>query len=346
MTGGGATRVLVTAVGGDFGQAVIKALRLSEVPLEIHGCDPDPLAIGQAFVDGYAPVPFAHDASYLDAIDRTCRAHQLDAVIPASEPEIAVLGALEPVMRLPCGAAVVCQPKSWVDRFGDKLLAMTALQPHVALAPFADGADTGAVARLRASAGFPLVVKTRRGSGSRGVAVVNDEKALANAVARMPISVVQGWISDEGGEFSVGLYVSADGDAAIAFRRELGLIGCSWYAETVDDSEVIDYARAVARASGLRGAANVQVRKTRDGVRLLEINPRFSSLVAARAISGFRDAEWALVEALGSAPVLAARYQRIRFRRFFHELVDLGDGFGAVKEWQPRTRRATSKSSS
>lgn len=347
MTDQRVTRVLVTAAGGDFGQAIIKALRLSATPLEIHGCDPEPLAIATAFVDGYARVPFARDAAaYLEAIDRLCRERRIAAVIPASEPEIGLLGALEPSMRLPGGAVVVCQPKRWVDRFGDKLTAMEQLRDHVALAPFAAGDDAAAVAHLCRTAGFPVVVKARRGSGSRGLAVVHDQATLADAVAKMPASVVQGWIGDEGGEFSVGVYASGDRVAAIVFRRELGPVGCSWYAETADDADVLAYAVTVARASGLRGAANVQVRKTPAGVRLLEINPRFSSLVAARAVSGFRDAEWALVEALGGTPAVGGPYRPVRFRRFFHELIDLGDGFGAVEEWQPQTTRAAASKSS
>ena len=108
-------------------------------------------------------------------------------------------------------------------------------------------------------------------------------------------------------------------------------------AETSDDATVADYCRQIGGAMCLSGAANVQVRKTRTGVRLLEVNVRFSSLVAARAAAGFRDAEWWLRLRLGMhTPTPPGRYRHLRFERYFHDLVDFGDGFQAVSEWSPR----------
>jgi hypothetical protein len=81
----------------------------------------------------------------------------------------------------------------------------------------------------------------------------------------------------------------------------------------------------------------VQVRRSPAGIRLLEINGRFSSLVAFRALCGFRDVEWSLAHALGHVPEPpVGPYRALRFRRFFHELVDDGDGYEAVDRWLPR----------
>lgn len=161
---------------------------------------------------------------------------------------------------------------------------------------------------------------------------------LDEAVAQARQPVVQRYIDDSGGEFSVGVFAHEQFESAIAFRRELGPGGASWFAETVDDEDVLDYAMKVAKAAGLRGSANVQVRKSRDGVRLLEINPRFSSLAAARAFCGFHDVQWELEAAIGLplTPPTPGGYRRMRFRRFLHELVDTGHGYGGVPEWSPR----------
>ena len=124
----------------------------------------------------------------------------------------------------------------------------------------------------------------------------------------------------------------------IVFRRTLGAVGCSWYAETTTDADVAVYARQILSATGLNGSANLQVRKSHTGVRLLEINPRFSSLASARAVAGFRDAEWSVCQSLGlplERP--GTQYRDVRFQRFFHELVDVGDGYHAVRQWSPRT---------
>ncbi len=84
-------RVLITAVGGDLGQALVKALRLSEQRIHIVGCDSDPAGVGSAFTDAYRTVPSAKNvAPFVEAINSLCRAEKIHAVIPACEPEIAV----------------------------------------------------------------------------------------------------------------------------------------------------------------------------------------------------------------------------------------------------------------
>jgi LmbE family N-acetylglucosaminyl deacetylase len=109
------------------------------------------------------------------------------------------------------------------------------------------------------------------------------------------------------------------------------------FAELSEDKEVAAYSQKFAEVSGLEGSANLQVRKSREGVRLLEVNPRFSSLVAVRAACGFRDAEWsvrlAVGQALGDPPV---RYKTVRFERFLQESLDFGQGPRSVTEWMPK----------
>lgn len=338
-------RVLVTAVGGDLGQAVVKALRLSQDPIRIYGCDVDTASIGSAFVESYYAVPFASDmANYLDVLDRFCRSLQIQAVIPTSEPEIDVLSRLGSPPRLPCGAAIVCQDSAWLDTYGDKFNCMRALDRKVELAGFANGNDQAAVARLVSSVGFPLVVKARRSSGSRTLNITQDLKELTSSLKQVPSPIVQEYIDDNDGEFTVGAFVSEQIETMIAFKRELSSIGCSWFAETSNDSDVLHYVRKIVEVSKLKGSANFQVRKGQHGVHLLEINPRFSSTVAARAICDFRDVEWSLRVALGlriTQPPEA--YRHIRFRRFFHEMVDFGNGFGVIAEWIPRITNVHNK---
>ena len=102
------------------------------------------------------------------------------------------------------------------------------------------------------------------------------------------------------------------------------------------DKEVLDYSLKIARLVRCEGSLNVQVRKNASGVWLLEINPRFSSLAAARAACGFRDVEWSIAAALDEfdgkqRPALKA----MRFHRFISEVVDFGAGYKAMDQWAP-----------
>lgn len=330
-------RVLVTAVGGDLGQALVKALRLGPKNVALYGCDMDGAGVGSAFVDSFHVVPRADDSTYIEAMDHLCRSLEAHAVLPGSEPEIHVLSQLGSPPKLPCGIPIVCQEASWIEVYGDKLTCVKSLQGKIDLAPFADGADRQTVAKLVEEVGFPVVVKTRRSSGSRYQTLVNNNMELDTALAETRLPLVQAFVDESGGEFSLGVFVCQQFSSAIAFKRDLGPVGCSWFAETSTDQSVLDYAMKIAALSGLRGSANIQVRKSSKGVQLLEVNPRFSSLVAARAACGFLDAEWSLDLALGQSPERPnIPFKHIRFRRFFHEVVDFGEGFNAASEWAPR----------
>ena len=332
-----AIQVLVTGVGGDLGQALVKALRLSTRPIVCHGSDADEAGVGAVFVESFQILPRAEDPSYVNVLDRVCGALGVDVVIPGSEQEIAVLSQLGQPPRLPSGIRVICQQWRWIERYGDKLTCMQTLTGHVELSPFADGADRQAVADVIQQVGFPVVVKSRRSRGSRSLRVVHDQPELDRALKATSLPLLQAFLDDSGGEFSVGVFACEPFSSAIAFKRQLGPSGCSWFAQTSTDASVLDYAMAIARLSHLKGSANIQVRKTSQGVRLLEVNPRFSSLVAARAACGFRDVEWAIELALGrSLEQPDGEFRHLRFRRFFHELVDVGEGFKAVAQWSPR----------
>jgi carbamoyl-phosphate synthase large subunit len=330
--------VLVTGVGGTLGQAIIKALCLADMPLEINGCDAaqDGVGVGAAFVKTLHRVPLASDPAYLEVIDAICEKNGYSAVLPSTEQEIAILGRTASPPQLPSGAVVICHEAEFFNTFSDKLSCARALAHEINVGGFADGADAGEVQKLVAEVGFPLVVKPRRGSGSRILRIVNTWESLHNALADVPLPFVQEHFEDDLGEFSAGIFACEHFDAVLAFRRELCGEGCSMKAETSDDAAVADYCRQIGRAMRLRGAANVQVRKTRTGVRLLEVNVRFSSLVAARAAAGFRDAEWWLGLRLGLPIAAPGGYRHLGFERYFHDLVDFGDGFQAVSEWSPR----------
>jgi carbamoyl-phosphate synthase large subunit len=303
--------------------------------MDLHGTDTSERGIGTSFVRWLHLVPPAGDrARYIERLIRLCRDHRIDAVLPSVPAEIDALSGLSDPVALPSGVPVVCLPRAYRDVFDDKLSAYRALEGFVPLAPYADGTSSEEVRALVKRHGFPVVVKRRTGRGGESFQIAERPRELDAAIRQTPGPVVQSWIDDAGGEYTVGLFATPGRIASIAFRRRLGRTGSSWFAETVDDPEVLRYARAIAAVSRLRGAANVQVRKSSEGVRLLEINARFSSLAPARAVAGFRDVEWSVEQALGLEPrVPESGFRALRFHRFVHEMVDVGRGYEPVPAW-------------
>lgn len=325
--------VLVTACGGDLGQSIIKAMRLDNMDLFVHGTDANAHGIGAAFVHDFHVLPFASSPHYMDEISALIVAHGIRAILPSSEQEIAVL-TRERAHLEGLGAKLICQEDSWIATYGEKLTCMSALEGKVPLAPFCDGDDEHAVREFIAHNTYPFIIKARASRGSTGVRLVRDAAEMRAALSELDGPILQGYIEDTYGEFSIGAFGHGGNYELVAFQRTLGVVGCSWFAQVDQDAEVLDYARDVARATGLVGSANIQVRKSAQGVRLLEINPRFSSLSSARAACGFNDVAWSMRQALSMPLELTDVFiKEMKFQRFFGELVDFGAGFKRIEAW-------------
>lgn len=328
--------ILITAMGGDVGQSIAKALRLGSLPVILHGSDANKNGVGGAFVDYMHTLPLARDtAEYFDALNGLVETENIDVVIPASEVEIAAAGLHADRLLKP--GRLLMQSKEWIDSYADKLTVMRQLRAkEIQLAAFADASSPEEVLDLTSKVKFPVVVKSRKGFGSKTVGYANNEIKMQELIRQLSPAVVMEYIPDDGGEFSVGAFRSGNHCIVLPVKRSLGPVGCTWYGEVAIDEDVVSYAKSIAEASALQGAANIQVRKNNNGVFLLEINPRLSSLSAARAAAGFNDAEWWVRMLLGLPIEYPLEYCTLKFQRYFGEMIDVGSGWECPRLWSPK----------
>jgi len=327
--------ILITAVGGDLGQAIVKSLCLSKKNITCHGTDADPKSTGRVFVKTFHVLPLSKDPDYLNCLDKLAVKLKVKAVIPGSEQEIFTLSQQGIPPKLPSGIPIVCHDFKFLEIFGDKLSCMKALSGVVNLVPFADGFSKKDIDNLIEKSGFPLVVKERRSCGSKGVVIVKSKQELNIALEQFSSPFIQAFIDDKDGEFTIGVFSDSVNNYFISFKRSLGKVGCSWRAELCNDKDVLSYAENITKHLKINGSINIQVRKNSCDVRLLEINPRFSSLAAARAACGFNDVEWSLDYIWGQAIAKPKIVSKMNFFRYFSELIDFGDGLSRVEKWDP-----------
>jgi carbamoyl-phosphate synthase large subunit len=146
---------------------------------------------------------------------------------------------------------------------------------------------------------YPVVVKPRRGSGSRGVIIVGSAAELA-ALDRSPSLIVQDFLPGE--EYSVDVLADAAGRVIASVPRLRARVdsGVSVGGRTVHDPEVERFGRAVAQATGVTYVANVQCRRDAEGVpALLEVNPRMPGTLGLTIASGVDMPRLALAALLG-----------------------------------------------
>jgi carbamoyl-phosphate synthase large subunit len=196
------------------------------------------------------------------------------------------------------------------------LAAHGLAHPHSALPE-----DKEQVEALVASHGFPLIVKPREGSGSKGLFKVNDQQELSCALRLVPRPIVQEYLQPDDQEYTTAVFVDGDGyvPGTFVMRRELAA-GLTYRAWVEDCPRVAEVAEAVARALQPSGPCNVQLRLTDRGPVPFEINARFSSTTSMRAYYGYNEVDMALHYFVLGRRIAPPRLRRGVVLRFWEEL--------------------------
>ncbi|HEX9400928.1 MAG TPA: ATP-grasp domain-containing protein [Anaeromyxobacter sp.] len=320
--------VLVTGVGpGSTGEQVYKALRFGRRRYRITVANMD---LERAVVAPGArriALPPASDAGYLDALADAANAVGARFLVPGSDVELVRVAAGREALGRRTPAIPLVNDLAVITLCSDKGESAAAVSRAGLRAPRTlDCASVEAVLAGAARDGlrFPLVLKPRKGGGSADVFVVQDAEELRFHAERIlqgaAKAIVQEYVGDPAGEFTVGVLHLPDGTLAGSFalrrdlssllsvrsrapnrtgRSELGpqLVVSSGFSQgdVEDFPEVRAQAERVAAAVGSRGPLNVQGRLVDGELVVFEVNPRFSGTEAMRAMAGWNAAE-ALVE--------------------------------------------------
>ena len=279
---------LVTGVAGPTGRAV--ASWLSWRDTRVVGAD---VRLVRSPWWEARRVPPVSDPAYRYALLALVDAEHPTLLVPTTSEELREVARLRDALRA-LGCALAMGEPSGVDVAADKLLTAEVLSWAGVPVPRSLAGPT--VPRdLVASLGMPMLAKPRIGRGGRGVSVFHDERELPEDPASD--LVWQEFIPGE--EYDVNLFVGPDGEATVSVvLRKVGLrdgeTGNALGVVRVDLPAVRDVAVRAARALGLAGPVDVDVRLRLDGTpAILEINARLgaNSLSATEVLEAL-DAAW------------------------------------------------------
>lgn len=329
--------VLVTGTGGAAGLAVLRSLAAQGHRVLCADCDP--YASGLYLVDASARivVPRGDDPAFAASVLEEACLRGAECVIPTVDEELEALARTRDAFAA-AGIALVLSPADALAVCLDKWSLVSRLASVVPV-PFTALLDGGFDARPEA---YPLVVKPRRGRGGRGVAVLDGPEDLAR-YPRDASMIVQEFLPGE--EYSVDVLVDARGTAVATVPRLRVRVdsGVAVAARTVRDAELVRLGAWAATGSGIRGPANVQFRRDRQGTpRLLEINPRFPGTVAVTIAAGVDLPAAALADAMGWAPApRPAAYREVAIVRYLEEVTVPVSEFGVPQSGSKRRAVAT-----
>lgn len=286
--------------------------------------DTDPLAPALHVADRMALVPRSNDPGYVAVLAALVREHDVRLVVPLSDVDTALLAregdALAPALVLGPSAEVAAA-------MADKWLAHQLFEERGIPSPLSwlpgDVPD---------DARYPLLVKARRGFGSRNIYRAEDAVELAHHLAAAPVdSFAQQQCQGE--EFSIDVLCDFEGRCLNAIPRTMlhSKGGESIKGRSLKDWSLIEHGRDVAETIGIRGPANIQCFREPDGtLPITDVNTRFGGGFPLPLAAGSRFPELALALANGerAEPRVGDFRDGVVMTRFYSDicLVERADG--------------------
>ena len=295
-------RVLVTGAGSGVGQGIIKALRVSGLPLTIISGDIAPMNAALYRTDGAIIVPRVEQDGSLPAIIAILQQHRIDVVMVGSEFDLAFFSENKASIESQTGAIVIVAPPTTVRIADDKWLTAEFLREQQL--PYAEAALPDSLSdalRIADAWGYPVVLKTRRGTSSRHVHIVKNRRMLEECHPTTPMPMLQRVIDipkpELHSEYTCSVFKTSDGKIIGPFTARRTIRGgTSWHVEVARFSQLDDLLLAVGQSMNFIGSLNVQLMLTAQGPVPFEINARFSGTTAVRAHFGFNEPAMALLD--------------------------------------------------
>lgn len=296
-------RMLLTSAGrrAELLQCFRADAEALEIGLEILACDLNPdWSSACRLADERFAVPRVDDPGYVDALLDICGRRDVSLLIPTIDPELMPL-AIARGRFADIGTHVAVSSPDLVDIARDKLKTAEFFASHGLPTP-----RTALAEQVRDNPGdwdWPLIVKARHGSASRGLKLAESPADLPDLDRSEPL-VAQQLL--KGREYTINMFFdrASHFHTAIPHERVQVRAGEVEKGITRRMPDLAAIARRIAEVlPGPSGALCFQAIIGDDGKpSIFEINARFGGGFPLAHHAGARFSQWLLEEQLGRAP--------------------------------------------
>ena len=261
-------------------------------------------------------VPAVGDPGYAAALAALVEEHGVELIVPLADLDHRVLAAHRDVL----GALVLLAGPETISLCEDKYRASRFFESSGIASP-----RTWLPGELPGEIPFPVLVKARRGFGSRHIYRADDLEELEFFLRRTTEeSMVQQVCTGE--EFSIDVFSDLDGRCLGAVPRTMieSKGGESIKGMTIKDADLIEHGRLVAETMGIAGPANVQCFREPDGsLPVTDVNPRFGGgfPLPTAAGSGYPELALALARGERPEPRLGEFREGVIMTRYFSQVI-------------------------
>lgn len=277
--------VLVTGIGGNVGQGVLRNIKDLNLNIFLVGTDIALFTAGNYLCDATHQVPYSYESNFISVINDIVHQHHVDLIIPTTDYEVYFLSLHQDKIK----AKVAASEASIAQKYLDKYLTFVH---HNALGiPFA---KTWLPSEFNNEVS-EIIVKPREGRGSRGIHLnPAAPKDFSDEYLIQPLH--------KGIEITTAFYVKKDGSLHGLFTMERELSnGATSKSKTVKtyDKKLEEIILKMIEVDGLKGSLNLQSIVDETGEIIpFEVNCRISGTNSIRHNLGFQDVKYTIQEYL------------------------------------------------
>ena len=277
-------RILITGIGGDVACAIIRCLKDSGNDDKIYGIDIKQYTPYMNLITETFTAPKYTDGDYLPFVKGLIEKYEITHFLPTTEYEIMLFDKERDYFEKK-GVKIIINNSQIIDVCMDKYKTAAFLKDAGVDTP-----KTFFAEEYKEGLKFPFILKAQSGCGSKGLKIIKSETDWTECGKSGMIC--QELIGSEDAEYTVGVFSDGKNVNSITLKRQLGYGGLSALVEVCDIPEITRIAEKSAKAFGLRGSFNIQLREQGGRYFVFEINPRLSSTTGFRHRFGFKDALW------------------------------------------------------
>lgn len=309
----------ISSIGSGVGQSVINSIRLSNLPIKTFGFGTNALAYGLYECDESVTSLSFYDSNYIEDTIQKCLDNNIVLYIPGHDDDAHICSKnLEKFENK--GIKVIVAGENLLNICRDKELMSNELNKisNVFVRSFDKNGFLLALEKNEIQ--LPVIAKPRDGFASRGIEIINykedivkitenhiiQELAIPNSQAPERdyyLKQLKKGINPQVSEVSIQLVADEKGEIMgkmISYNKLNN--GVPIEIIPFEDEYVwneVDKLYPKLKELGLKGPFNLQGRLTDTGLKLFELNARFTGITGLRAFMGFNEVEACIKQWLG-----------------------------------------------
>lgn len=264
--------ILVTSAGRrvELIECFKEAAKRLKIRSSIIAADNSNTAPALYFADRKYKLPLIADERYIDSIIDICNKENISLVVPTIDTELIKLAKAKDEIEVKTGARVLISDINVVDICRDKIKTHRFLEENDFMIPKMYDKDFS-----EEEVNYPLFIKPKSGSSSINAFKVNNKEELIMYKKIVKDYIIQDFI--EGDEFTVDVFLDFDGNiiTVVPRLRISTRSGEISKGKIVKDKEIIKDVIRLMEILRPIGHITVQLMKTKEGIKYIEINPRF-----------------------------------------------------------------------